>query len=217
MRTISVLIKKNLIWDKRNMIIIILISLGIPIYITYALQDAGITQGLDFISLLLSSFYCIFLSFSKLGMIEHKYKETAYLTLTPVSRKDIVISKYIYSACIMLISVAGYEIVYFIMSSMHPLSYMSVILVMAADITYLSIYLPLEFKVGYENIKYYFTAVTVLSPFLIGMIGRLNGPRVFHTLLESGSTFLPLLLILSLITIMVSYWFSIRIFEAKDL
>lgn len=217
MRTISVLLKKDITLDKGNMLIVIVISLGIPIYITYALREMNMSGGRDFLSLFLSSYYCFFLSFSKLGLIEHKYRGTAYLTLTPVTRRDIVLSKYVYSIFVFLISVVGYEIAYLIIPSMQLLSYNSVIIVCAADILLLSTYIPLEFKVGYENVKYYFTGVVVLSPFLIGIIGKYKGLSIFQALVDAGGDLLPFILVFSLIIIIVSYCFSIRIFEKKDL
>jgi ABC-type transport system involved in multi-copper enzyme maturation permease subunit len=217
MRTIPVLLKKDITLDMSNILIVIIISLGIPIYSTYAFGEMGMNKGMDFISLFLSSFYCFFLSFGKLGIIEHKYRGTAYLTLTPVTRRDIVLSKYVYSIFVFLISVVGYEIAYLIIPSMQLLSYSSVIIVCAADILLLSIYIPLEFKVGYENVKYYFTAVIVFSPFLIGIIGKYNGLSIFQAFIEAGSNLLPFIIAFSLITIMVSYSFSVRIFEKKDL
>lgn len=217
MRTIPILLKKDITLDKSNMLIVILISLGIPIYLSYAFGQMGMNKGMDFLSLFLSSFYCIFLSFSKLGIIEHKYRGTAYLTLTPVTRKDIVLSKYVFSVFVFLISIVGYEIAYLIIPYMQLLSYSSVMMVCAAVILLLSIYIPLEFKVGYENVKYYFTAIIVFSPFLIGIIGRYKGVSIFQAFVEAGSNLLPFILMFSLVMIMVSYYFSIRIFEKKDL
>lgn len=217
MRMIPVLLKKDITLDKSNMLIVIIISLGIPIYLSYSFGQMGMNKGKDFLSLFLSSFYCIFLSFSKLGIIEHKYRGTAYLTLTPVTRRDIVLSKYVFSIFVFLISVVGYVIAYLITPFMQSLSYTSVIMVSAADILLLSIYIPLEFKVGYENVKYYFTAIIVFSPFLIGIIGKYKGVSIFQVFVEAGSNLLPYILIFSFVLIMVSYYFSIRIFEKKDL
>jgi ABC-2 type transport system permease protein len=157
------------------------------------------------------------MSFGKLGMIEHKYRGTAYLTLTPVTRRDVVLSKYVFLVFIFLISVLGYEIAYLIIPFMQSLSYSTVIIVWTINILLLGIYIPLEFKVGYENVKYYITAVVVFSPFLIGIIGRYKGVTIFSKLIETGSNLLPLILMFSLILMVVSYWVSVRIFEKKDL
>jgi ABC-2 type transport system permease protein len=217
MRKVLVLLKKDITLDKVNMLIVIFISLGIPIYANFSLRDLGMVNGADFLSLLLSSFYCFFMSFGKLGMIEHKYRGTAYLTLTPVTRRDVALSKYVFLVFIFLISVLGYEIAYLSIPFVQPLSYSTVILVWTINILLLGIYIPLEFKVGYENVKYYITAVVVFSPFLIGIIGRYKGVTIFSKLIESGSNLLPLILMSSLILMVVSYWVTVRIFEKKDL
>jgi ABC-type transport system involved in multi-copper enzyme maturation permease subunit len=217
MRKVLIILKKDITLDKINMLIVILISLGIPIYVTDALSHTGMNNGVDFLSLFLSSFYCFFMSVGKLGMIEYKYKGTAYLTLTPVTRRDVVMSKYVFIIIIFLISVLGYEMAYLFIPSMQPLSYSSVILVWTANILFLGIYIPLEFKVGYDNVKYYLTAIIVLSPFLIGIIGRYKGLSIFSNFIQAGSNLLPFILMFSLILMGVSYFVSVRVFEKKDL
>lgn len=217
MSKVLVLLKKDITLDKSNIFIVILISLGIPIYTTYSLRDLSMINGADFLSLFLSSFYCFFLSVSKLGMIEHKYRGTAYLTLTPITRRDVVLSKYVFLVFVFLISILGYEVAYLIIPFLQLLSYTSVILVWTANILFLSIYIPLEFKVGYDNVKYYFTALIVFLPFLIGIIGRYNGLSILTTLIEAGSNLLLFMLLVSFILIVVSYYVSVRIFEKKDL
>lgn len=217
MRKVLILFKKDITLAKSNIFIVILISLGIPIYLSYAFKEMGLNIGAEFLSLFLSSFYCFFVSFGKLGIIEHKYRGAAYLTLTPITRKDIVISKYVFSTFIFLTSVIGYEIIYLILPSVQPLTSSSILIVWAIDILVLSIYIPLEFKVGYENVKYYLTAIVVFSPFLIGLLGKYNGLGFFTTLLQGGSKFLPFIFAFSLLLIIVSYYISVSIYEKKDL
>lgn len=184
MRKLIVLLRKDISLEKANLIIIILLSIGIPIYINYSLQDLGLNKGADFVSLFLSSFYCVFIALSKLGLIEHTYRGTAYLTLTPINRRDIVLSKYVFLFLMFLISLIGYGVSYLIIPSVQPLSYTSVVTVWTANILFLSFYVPLELKLGYENVKYYFTAVIVISPFLIGLLGKYMGASIFQSLIE---------------------------------
>jgi hypothetical protein len=71
--------------------------------------------------------------------------------------------------------------------------------------------------VGYENVKYYITGVTVISPFLIGLIGRYGGASIFRRFMEGIGNILPIMMVFSFILIAVSYYVSVRIFDAKDL
>lgn len=218
MRKLIVLLRKDITLDKANLVIVILLSIGIPIYISYPLQDLGLQKGADFVSLFLSSFFCFFMSLSKLGMIEDKYRGTAYLTLTPINRRDVVLSKYVFLLLVFLISLAGYGVSYLVTPFLRqPLSFTAVVSVWTANILFLSFYIPLELKVGYENVKYYITAVTVISPFLIGLIGKYGGPSIFRRFIEDVGNILPIMMVFSFILIAVSYYVSVRIFNKKDL
>lgn len=217
MRKLIVLLRKDITLDKANLMIIILLSMGIPIYISYTLQDLGVQKGADFVSLFLSSVYCFFMVFSRLGLIEHKYRGTAYLTLTPINRRDVVLSKYVLLLLIFLISLAGYGVSYLIIPFLPPLSLMSVVTAWTANILFLSFYVPLELKLGYDNVKYYFTAIIVISPFLIGFLGKYMGPSFFQKLMEGAGNILLIMIVFSFILIVVSYYVSVRIFNTKDL
>ncbi len=217
MRKLIVLLRKDITLDKANLVIVILLSIGIPIYITYSLQDLGLQKGADFVSLFLSSFFCFFMSLSKLGLIEHKYRGTAYLTLTPINRKDVVLSKYVFLLLVFLISLVGYGVSYLVTPFLQPISFTAVVTVWTANILFLSFYIPLELKLGYENVKYFFTAVIVISPFLIGLIGKYGGALIFRRFMEEVGNILPIMMVFSFILIAVSYYVSVRIFNTKDL
>lgn len=217
MRKLIVLLRKDISLDKAYWVIIILIAIGIPIYMTYSLQNAGFQKGADFVSLFLSSFYCFFMSLSNLGLIEHKYRGTAYLTLTPINRRDVVLSKYVFLLLVFLISLVGYWVSYLVTPFIQPLSFTAVVTVWTANILFLSFYVPIELKLGYENVKYFITAIIVISPFLIGLIGRYGGASIFRRFMEEVGNILPIMIVFSLVLIGVSYYVSVRIFNTKDL
>jgi hypothetical protein len=90
-------------------------------------------------------------------------------------------------------------------------------MVWTANILFLSIYIPLEIKVGYDNIKYYFTAVIVAIPFVIGIIGKYKESSILSIFHEIKTNLLPYTLVSTIILIVVSYSVCIRIFDKKDL
>lgn len=217
MRKLIVLLRKDITLDKANLVIVILLSIGIPIYITFILRDSGFVKGADFVSLFLSTFFCFFMSVGKLGMIEHKYRGTAYLTLTPISRRDIVLSKYAFIILVFLISLIGYGVSYLATPFLQPLSFAAVITVLTANILFLSFYVPLELKLGYENVKYFFMAIIMISPFLIGLTGKYGGASIFRKFMEGAGNIVPVMVVFSFILIAVSFYASVRIFNTKDL
>ena len=150
-------------------------------------------------------------------MIEHKYKGAAYLTLTPISRKDIVVSKYVFLLLVFIMSILGYIITYLLVPAVKPLSLPSIIIAGTANIIFLGLYIPLEFKLGYENMKYYFMVLIVATPLLIGFLGKYMDVSIFQNIIENVEKLIAIMIVFSTVFIAISYNFSLKIFMRKDL
>lgn len=217
MRKQMILLRKDITLDKIYMIVIIVLSIGIPIYIAHTFYNMGFQKGVDFVSFFLSTFYCFFMALSNLGMIEHKYRGIAYFTLTTITRKDIVLSKYIFVLFLFFVSLFGYEVAYLVVPFVGQLSLTAIVSVWTANVLFLGFYIPLEIKFGFENVKYYFTAIIVVSPLLLGLLGKYGTISLFNDLMNGMKNILIAFAIISMILILGSYYISIRIFCNKDL
>lgn len=217
MKRLLILLKKDITLDKGNWLIVLLVSVGLPIYIINVFAQSGFAEAISFLTLCLNAFYCFFLVYSKLGMIENKYRGMAYMTLTPVTRKEIVLSKYLLSIVVFLISIVGYGLANLVLPLSQPFAYSSVIMAWAVNAVLTGIYIPLEFKVGYENVKYYLMAIIVALPFLMGLLGKYTGYSFFSIWKQNGRDMLPVIFVFSLLLYIASYYGSVKIFEKKDL
>ena len=63
---VKMLLKKDIMLDKKYLLITVFIAFGIPIFIAKSLSGVNIPGGTGFIGLLLSSFYGYFMMFSKI-------------------------------------------------------------------------------------------------------------------------------------------------------
>ena len=117
------------------------------------------------------------------------------MTLTPVGRKEIVLSKYLLSIVVFLISIVGYGLANLVLPLSQPFAYSSVIMAWAVNAVLTGIYIPLEFKVGYENVKYYLMAIIVALPFLMGLLGKYTGYSFFSIWKQNGRDMLPVIFV----------------------
>jgi hypothetical protein len=118
---------------------------------------------------------------------------------------------------VFFICLTGYGVSCLFFSFIRPLSFTAIVTVWTANILFLSFYVPLELKMGYENVKYFFMAVILFSPFLIGLIGRYGGTSIFKQFIEKTGSILLIMVIVSFVLIGISYYVSVRIFQSKDL
>lgn len=217
MNKVLLLLKKDITLDKMYLMISIILSFGIPIFLVKSLDKLQITKGMDLMGILLSSFYCFFMMFSKIGLIEDKYKSEQYILISPVSRKMIVLSKYILFLLIFVVCILAYSVDSCIFGQLNKPEFSSVSTAFLFISIFMGIYIPLEFKVGYENVKFYLMLIIILTPICVGALGKgmtQESAQKVSAIFESIS---PFFTVFAVVIIVISFIVSCRIYEKKDL
>lgn len=82
----------------------------------------------------------------------------------------------------------------------------------------ISIYLPIQFKLGYEKTKIFFVIIIMASPFLLPPLSEINGD-FYLTIVNSIPSALVcvIMVLLSLIILTASIFISVKIYCQKDL
>ena len=217
MKKVLLLVKKDLFLDKTYLLVTILLSFGIPMFIAKSLKDVMDINGIDVIALMLSSFYCYFMMFSKIGLIEDKYKSVEYLLLTPISRKMIVMAKYFLFVIIFIFSIVGYIIDSFIFIDIKTTDLATISIVFLIGCIFMGIYIPLELKVGYEKVKFYLMIIVIATPLCVGGIGKSVTEDMVKRVNEIIGTLIPYFSIISILMLFASYYVANRIYEKKDI
>ncbi len=146
-------------------------------------------------------------------------KWNAYALTMPVTRGDLVFSKYIVSAlyalsgCVLALAVSAVvDLV-----SGRPLTGelgMMVLGALGASLTIISIVLPLIFKFGVEKARMMMVAVFVIPSVLAVVLPQSGIPMPSEELLKSLAILSPFLVVAVFVG---SYFLSNRIFSKKDL
>lgn len=217
MKTVLVLLKKDIMLDKKYLLITVFIAFGIPIFIAKSLSGVNIPGGTGFIGLLLSSFYGYFMMFSKIGLIEEKYHAEEYILLTPVSRQAVVLSKYLMVIFIFVLNVLGYVLDSLFLEMLDPIHFSSISVVLLLNCLFMGVYIPLEFKIGYENIKYLLMVAIIAIPFGAGGIGKAVNNEIAIKLVEVIKTLTPYFSLIAVMILLLSFFLAKMIYEKKDI
>lgn len=149
------LVKKEFILVKKYLILMILLSFVIPLFILWRMP-----MVLGGITFFITTVFVELLLIQSIFLVETKYpKATTLLCSTPITRKNIVEAKYICFLVIFIFCYISYSILALIIAEIPQLSILSIIISFFIISTIFNIYMPIQYKFGYENTKYFFMLV----------------------------------------------------------
>lgn len=206
------LLKKDILIAKKYIILVLAIGFIIPLFILW--RAPVYSESLGFA---LSAIFAEFMFCQNLSMKENHYsKVSALISATPYKRSEMVISKYILFVLIFLYCTLAYGIDILLFPGMGKFSISYILAVFAVISVAYSIYIPVQYWIGYEKTKFFFIIVLLVSSFgLPTLISRNNN---MLDLLKSFTFEMEgLILGVSIIIILFSMMISIKIYKEKDL
>ena len=208
------LVKKDFLIVKKYVLLMIAVCVVFPLFLIWrSLEYAGI------LGFVLITIFSIFMLLQYVSLKETQYpKASTLLCALPFSRKDIVLSKYIfciliYFACSLIFGLetllfpqrrnVGYEL--------PALSFLAISVV-------LGIYLPVQYKLGYEKTKMFFVVLIMASPFLFAKSLEIETNFIAEFLSERNPiALLAACLIISMVILIISSVISTGIYKKADL
>lgn len=114
---------------------------------------------------MLSVIFCVFMLLQYVSLKEYQFpKATTLLCAAPYSRRMIVLSKYIFCMAIYSICCVIYGIETLIVPGLGPCDIKLFVLMFFIISVFIGIYLPIQYKLGYEKTKFAFVVVIMASP-----------------------------------------------------
>ena len=208
------LVKKDILLVKKYMLMMMIITVAIPIFILWRMP-----QFLGFVAFLISTIYTELMLCQFVSMTELKYPKTdALLCAIPYPRRTIVVARYTFFLLIFAYCVLAYSLVSLIIPQIKFLSLSNVLTVLLILTTLFGVYTPIQYKLGFEKTKYFFTIVIVATPFLSPTLTKL-GISLDLNWLSSMPLFVWILIMIAMIILVlsVSVITSINIYEKKEL
>lgn len=210
------LIKKDIFLVKKYLLVILAISIAFPIFISY---NAASVMG--FAAFMITVMFAEYMALQSVSLAETKYpKAEALLCSSPYMRKYMVVARYLFFALLFIIITLIYELVVAVLPDAVTLSLFEISLTLLIGSILLGICLPLQYKLGYEKMKYVLMVVILLTPFLLPYIVEwLAASNLNISFIESVSLSMKtaLCFALTIVINVLSIVASIHIYKGKEL
>lgn len=204
------LIKKDLLLMKKYLLLMIVIMIVLPLALATKSNEANM-----FTSTMAFAFeviYAEFLICRYLAMKEYQYpKAASFLCTLPFTRNMQVISKYLLYLVIFVFCCIAYWVDTLFVTNLARIDLSLIIPILFAVSILYSIYMPVQYKFGYEKSKLIFMFLLIAFPILVT---NTDTARIL-TILSNMSY--PIMLIVAVGSLLLSLIVSINIFNKKEL
>lgn len=206
----ATLIKKDFMLLKKYGMFIIVIMFVLPVALAAKSNEVNMVRST--LAFAFEVIYSEFLICRYLSMKEYQYpKAASFLCTLPYTRNMQVGSKYLIYFIVFVFCCAAYWIDTLFVPNLIKLNSDLVIPVLfAASILY-SIYMPVQYRFGYDKSKLIFMFLLIAFPLFIA---KANTTMIMEVL---SNITIPVMLILALAALALSVMASVKIFNGKEL
>lgn len=207
------LIKKDFLIVKKYVLIMLVAAVLIPpVMLWRSPQYTGV------LGFMLSVIFCVFMLLQYVSLKEYQFPKAAtLLCATPYSRKMIVLSKYIFCMAIYVVCCLIYGIETLVLPRLGSCDIKIFVFMLFITSVFIGVYLPVQYKLGYEKTKLAFVVVIMASPIILPLLMKMENvnldflSRLSPILAYGGIT------LLSLGILIVSTFLSMRFYSNVDL
>lgn len=207
------LLKKDVLIVKKYVLIMIVAAALIPPIMRWRTPE--FTGVFGFI---LSVIFSVFMLLQYVSLKEYQFPKAAtLLCATPFSRKATVLSKYVFCMAVYMTCCIIFGIETLLIPGLGTADIKLFTLMFLVISVFIGIYLPVQYKLGYEKTKFAFAMIIVASPFILPLLMRMESLN-----LNFLSTLSPYLIyggfvLLGLMVLAISAALSVKIYDKADL
>lgn len=207
------LIKKDFLIVKKYVLIMLLFIFLIPPFMRWRTPE--FTGVLGFV---LSVIFAVFMLLQYVSLKEYQSPKAAtLLCATPFTRKAMVLSKYIFCMAIYVICCIAFGIETLIIPGLGTADITMFALMFFVTALFIGLYLPVQYKLGYEKTKFAFVVVIMASPIILPVLMRMeNLDLAFLSALSPYFICVGIVLI-GFAVLAISAALSVKIYDKADL
>ena len=207
------LIKKDFLIVKKYVLIVLVASILIPPVMRWRTPEFAGTFGF-----ILSVMFSVFMLLQYVSLKEYQFpKATTLLCATPFSRSMMVLSKYIFCIAIYVACCIIFGIETLLIPGLGTSGIALFILMFFVTSVFIGIYLPIQYKLGYEKTKFAFAVIIVASPFILPMLMRMDTANLDFLASIPAYFVYSGVLVGGFIILVLSSMLSIKIYNETDL
>ncbi len=209
------LLKKDFLLTGKYVLLAAAICVFYPVFVLWQLEDTLPAQA-GTIGFLLMTFFSILFVLLQAFQKEAMYpKSAAFLCALPYSRRDLVLEKYMFFLIIYLGCCLIYRCETLLIPALGSFGFSEASLMCAAVSLILGLYLPVHYRFGYENTKYFFLFAIMITCFCVPMLVKYL-PSSWLAL-PAGPLFPLTLFLISGLFLAVSASLAIHFYQKVDL
>lgn len=207
------LIRKDILIVKKYVLIMVIAAIAIPPFMLWRAPEY--TGILGFI---LSIIFSVFMLLQYVSLKEYQFPKAATLLCsTPFSRKMMVLSKYIFCITMYITCCIIFGIETLFIPGLGAFNVKLCMFMLLVVSVFIGVYLPVQYKLGYEKTKFAFVVVIMTSPFIFPQLLKMESLN-----LDVFSNISPIVIYgsivaFSLVVLTVSILLSIKIYDDEDL
>lgn len=207
------LIKKDFLIVKKYVLVMLVVAVLIPPVMRWRMPE--FTGSFGFI---LSVVFAVFMLLQYVSIKEYQFpKATTLLCTTPYPRKLMVLSKYIFCMVIYVICCVIYGIETFVLPGLGVFDIKLFAIMFFSTSFFIGVYLPVQYKLGYDKTKYIYALVIIASPMFLPVLMRTaNQNWGFLSMLSPYLVYGSIVLI-GFAVLAISASLSIKIYDKADL
>ena len=205
------LVKKEFLIVKKYVLLMAAVCILFPIFLLWCMPEFAGIFGFGLVTV-----FSILMLLQYVSLKETQYpKASTLLCALPFSRKNIVLSRYIFCIVIYFACCLIFGIEALLFPTLQSVGCRIPIVLFLLVSLCLSIYLPIQYKVGYEKTKLFFTVLITATP--VGFAQLKKGinlkflSNIHPALLLLGSS------IISALLLIISSILSIKIYRKTEL
>ena len=207
------LIKKDALIIKKYLLIMTAAAVIFPPFMLWrAPQYTGV------LGFMLSAIFCVFMLLQYVSLKECQFPKAAtLLCAAPYSRRMMVLSKYFFCMTTYAVCCVIYGIETFIVPGLGACDIKLFVLMFFVTSVFIGVYLPVQYKFGYEKTKLAFFVVIMASPFILPLLMTMENVNLDFLSLLSPIPAYGGIALLSLGILAVSAFLSMRFYCSADL
>ncbi len=207
------LVKKDFLIVKRYVLIMLATAIAIPPVMLWRAPEYGGMMGF-----ILCVIFAVFMLLQYVSLKEYQCpRASALLCAAPFPRSLLVLSKYVFCMLIYAVCCLIFGLETILAPQLGPLRPDALALMFLVTALVVGIYLPVQYKLGYEKTKFVFVVIIMASPVTTAALLK-TGNMDFDALLTAP----PVLIYggmvsAGIIVLIVSACLSVRLFSKADL
>lgn len=208
------LVKKDFLLVKKYVLIMITLCIILPLFLIRSLPEyAGI------LGFVLITVYSVSMLLQYVFLKETQFpKASALLCALPYPRKDVVLSRYIFCVIIYLACCLIFGIETLLVPQLGTFGFTMPVMLFLVISLFLSIYLPVHYKLGYEKTKFFFIIIIMGSSFVFPQLIKIErGMDLSFLDMLNPAILLGSVFLFSIIILVASAIISMKIYKKADL